>query len=76
MDLFSARIQMAGPLNPITFTIHKIDTGVMRLFVWSSHIHKTLLQIWGQALFYLLHLLYHYHQFLIDIETEKLFVRF
>ena len=34
---------------------------VIRPFVWSSHIHKTMLQIRAHSLFYLMRLLYHYH---------------
>ena len=39
---------------------------VMIPFVWSNQVHKTLLQIWVCSLFYLLHLLYQYHQLFID----------
>ena len=46
----------------------------MRPFVWSSHIHKTSLQIWvsSLSLLYLMRLLYHYHQLFIDIERQNI----
>ena len=40
-------------------------------YVWSSCGCRMPLQIWGQALFYLMCLLYHYHQLFIDIEREN-----
>ena len=46
---------------------------VLGPFVWSSHTHKMTLQVRGSSLFYLMHLLYHYHQLFIDIERENLF---
>ena len=40
---------------------------VMRPFCLVSHIHKMPLQMWASSLFYLMRLLYHYHQLFIDI---------
>ena len=48
----------------------------MRPFVWSSQIHKMSLQIWVSSFFYLVHLLYHYHQSFIDIERENIYQLF
>ena len=42
------------------------DNSVMRPLVWSSHIHKTPLQILASSLCYLVHFLYHYHQCVLD----------
>ena len=44
----------------------------MRLLVWSSHIHKTPLQMWASSLFYLMRVLDHQHQVFIVIERETL----
>ena len=46
---------------------------MLRPFVWSSHSHKTPLQMRASSLFYLMHLMYHYHQLFIDIERENIF---
>ena len=59
-----------------TVGIWIINNSVMRLFVWSGHIHKTPLQIWVSSLFYFMCLLYHYYQFFIDIERENIKVFF
>ena len=37
-------------------------------FVWSSQVHKTLLQMRACSLFYRMHVLYHYHQLFIVID--------
>ena len=49
---------------------------VMRPFIWSSHIPKTPLQMWTSSLFYLKHLLHHYHQLFFDIKRENILVSF
>ena len=43
-------------------------SGVMRPFVWSSCKCRMPLQVCRQALFYLMRILYHYHQLFIDIK--------
>ena len=48
------------------------NTSVMRPFVWSSHVHKTPLQIRASSLFYLMHVLYHPHQLFNVIERENI----
>ena len=45
---------------------HPPSTIVMRPFVWSCHIRNMPLQILASSLFYLLRLLFHYHQLFID----------
>ena len=42
------------------------------VYKWSSHIHKTSLNIRASSLFYITHLLYLYHQLFMDIEGENI----
>ena len=44
----------------------------MRPLVWSSHFHRTPLQMQASSLFYLVRILYH-HQLFIDIKRENLY---